>query len=85
MDGTRKFGYGIDVLRAWCAYKDTDKNMLVLKEHLDQVNKEIKIYRDVVRMLLSYVQTYNVPKEKFNFLGLTIVDKMMMIRILEFS
>lgn len=29
LDGTRKFGYGIDVVRAWCAYKDTDKNVFV--------------------------------------------------------
>ena len=29
MDGTRKFGYGIDVVRAWCVSKDTDKNILV--------------------------------------------------------
>lgn len=32
LDGTRKFGYGVDVVRAWCAYKDTDKNLFVQKE-----------------------------------------------------
>jgi len=31
-DGTRKFGYGIDVLRAWCALKDSDKNLFVVKD-----------------------------------------------------
>ena len=29
LDGSRKFGYGVDVLRAWSAFKDTDKNMHV--------------------------------------------------------
>lgn len=28
-DGSRRFGYGIDVMRAWVATKDTDKKMLV--------------------------------------------------------
>jgi hypothetical protein len=32
MDGTRKYGYGIDVIRAWCALKDSDKNLLIQKE-----------------------------------------------------
>lgn len=27
MSGDRKFGYGIDVMRAWAAFKDTDKTM----------------------------------------------------------
>jgi isoleucyl-tRNA synthetase len=31
MDGERKFGYGVDVMRAWCATKDTDKNMHIIK------------------------------------------------------
>ena len=31
-DGTRKFGYGVDVLRAWCAFKDCDKNLLVSRD-----------------------------------------------------
>lgn len=35
LDGTRKFGYGIDVMRAWSAYKDSDKTLYVLKEQLD--------------------------------------------------
>lgn len=30
--GERKFGYGIDVMRAWIAFKDTDKNMMVAKD-----------------------------------------------------
>lgn len=32
LDGQRKFGYGVDVVRAWCAFKDTDKNIFVSKE-----------------------------------------------------
>jgi hypothetical protein len=55
MDGTRKFGYGVDVVRAWCVSKDTDKNILVQREHLDQVNKEVKLFRDILRLILSHV------------------------------
>jgi hypothetical protein len=29
LSGERRFGYGIDVLRAWCAFKDTDRNMSI--------------------------------------------------------
>lgn len=25
MDGERKYGFGVDVVRAWIAYKDSDK------------------------------------------------------------
>jgi isoleucyl-tRNA synthetase len=32
MGGDRKFGYGVDVMRAWAAFKDTDKNMIVSKD-----------------------------------------------------
>ncbi len=29
MDGARKYGYGVDVVRAWSAFKDSDKNLFV--------------------------------------------------------
>ena len=28
-DGERKFGYGLDAMRVWCAAKDTDKNIFI--------------------------------------------------------
>lgn len=60
LDGTRKFGYGVDVVRAWSACKDTDKNIFVQKEQLDQVNKEIKIFRDVIRVLMLNCKSLDV-------------------------
>jgi isoleucyl-tRNA synthetase len=88
MDGERKFGYGIDVMRAWCATKDTDRNMHIMKGQLDRVNKEVKLFRDILRVLLTHLQTFNLDNsmEKFDFnKNLTFVDKMMIVRTLEFS
>lgn len=85
LDGTRKFGYGIDVIRAWCTFKDCDKNMFVMKEQLEQVNKEVKMFRDVIRVLLANVQKLDVNKDAFDFDKLSIVDKMMMVKLLQFS
>ena len=31
-DGSRKYGYGIDVMRTWCAHKDTDKSMFIFRD-----------------------------------------------------
>jgi hypothetical protein len=55
MSGERKFGYGIDVMRAWCATKDTDKNIEVQKGSIDRVNKEVKLFRDIIRVLLTHL------------------------------
>jgi isoleucyl-tRNA synthetase len=62
MDGNRKFGYGIDVMRAWCATKDTDKNIHVEKHAMDRVNKEVKLFRDIIRVLLTHLQTFDYDK-----------------------
>jgi isoleucyl-tRNA synthetase len=88
MDGSRKFGYGIDVMRAWCATKDTDKNMHIMKEQIDRVNKEVKLFRDIIRVLLTHLQNFNLDISKLNFdfnTSLSFIDKMMILRTLEFS
>jgi len=38
MDGERKYGFGVDVCRAWCVTKDSDKNSFVDHEEITQVN-----------------------------------------------
>jgi len=35
LDGSRKFGYGADVMRLWAAKNDTDKNLEIDREQLD--------------------------------------------------
>lgn len=85
MDGSRKFGYGLDVLRAWCSVKDTDANIQVHKDELESINKEVKLFRDVLRVLLLNVQKLDVNKDAFDFKILSFVDKMMMIKLLQFS
>lgn len=30
LSGERKFGFGVDVMRAWCAFKDSDKDIRVM-------------------------------------------------------
>ncbi len=75
-------------MRAWCATKDTDKNMHIIKDQLDRVNKEVKLFRDIVRVLLTHLQTYDLDLSRKNFdfnKNLTFVDKMMVVRTLEFS
>jgi hypothetical protein len=34
MDGERKYGFGVDVMRTWSVGKDTDKNGFVQREDL---------------------------------------------------
>jgi len=80
--GERQYGYGIDVMRAWAAYKDTDKNIHIVREQLEGVNKEVKLFREVVKILLMHTLNYSheaatPPK--------SMVDQMMMVRLLEFS
>ncbi|CDW87946.1 isoleucyl-trna synthetase [Stylonychia lemnae] len=85
LDGTRKYGYGIDVIRAWCAFKDSDKNLLVQKDHLDQINKEVKVFRDIIRVLCQNVKNLDINKDIYDFNKLGFIDKMMMIKLLKFS
>lgn len=34
-DGERKFGYGLDAMRVWCATKDTDRNIFIRREQME--------------------------------------------------
>lgn len=85
LTGERKYGYGLDVIRSWAAFKDTDKNMIISKEQFENINKEVKLMREIFRSLLGYLHDLDVNKSKFDFNKLTIVDKMMYLRIMEFS
>jgi len=81
--GERKFGYGVDVMRAWIATKDTDKNIHIARDQLERVNKEVKLFRDVLRVLLMHSLGHVNTVGEFE--KLSTVDKMMMVRLLEFS
>ena len=85
MSGDRKFGFGIDVMRAWAAFKDTDKTMHFQKDQLEQINKEVKLFRLVIRSLLGYLHSCDINQNPYSFEKLTIVDKFMMLRLLEFT
>ena len=85
MSGERKFGYGVDVLRAWVATKDTDKNIIVVKDQLEDINKEVKLFRNVIRSLLGFLHDYDINKKTVDFNKLTLVDKMMMVKLLEYT
>ena len=85
-DGTRKFGYGLDVIRAWCAFKDSDRNLQVTQ--IEAVNKEVKLYRDVLKVLLHHLQGFDPSQAMLGpslFKDLTFVDGMMMVKLLDFS
>jgi isoleucyl-tRNA synthetase len=34
MDGERKYGFGVDVMRTWCVGKDSDRNGFVDRDDL---------------------------------------------------
>lgn len=61
-NGERKYGYGVDVLRAWCAIKDTDKHIHVSRDQLDLANKQVKLFRDTIRLIMSHLNTYKPVK-----------------------
>lgn len=84
--GERKFGYGIDVMRAWCASKDTDKYMFIFKDQIDIINKEVKLFRDILRLMLVEIKDYDVNKTTpEDFTKLSVVNKFMLVRLLDFS
>jgi isoleucyl-tRNA synthetase len=72
-------------MRAWVAFKDTDKSIFFNKEHLDKVNSEVKILRNVFRTLLGYLHNYDINEKQFDFNTLTPVDKHMMVKLYDFS
>lgn len=60
LSGDRQYGYGVDVMRAWAATKDTDKNMVITKDQLDQTNKEVKLLRNIFRSVLGYMNNFDI-------------------------
>jgi isoleucyl-tRNA synthetase len=61
--------------------------MLVNRASIENVNKELKLMRGVIKSLLGYLHNFDVNSETrpYKFDDLTIVDKMMMLRLLKFS
>lgn len=49
LDGTRKFGYGTDVIRLWAAYNDTDRNLVLQQDQLDSLNTTLKLFRQLMK------------------------------------
>ena len=73
-------------MRAWSASKDTDKNIHVLREQLEKVNKEVKMFREVVKILLMHSLHYKIEEGATQGAQVTsLVDRMMLVRLLEFS
>ena len=73
-------------MRAWAASKDTDKNIHVLRDQLEKVNKEVKMFREVVKILLMHSLPYKAQEGPTQSTQVTsLVDRMMLVRLLEFS
>lgn len=83
LDGERKFGYGVDVLRAWVAYKDSDKTIGVDREQFDRINKEVKLIRDILRVLITQINQGAAHPSSAVEMG--IVDKLFLISLLQYS
>lgn len=62
LSGERKFGFGVDVMRAWCAFKDSDKDIRVMQSQLEDVNKEVKLLRNLLKSLLGYLHNFDINK-----------------------
>jgi len=52
LDGTRKFGFGTDAIRLWCAHNDGDKDFIVTQAKLQQCNQQVKQFRQLARRVL---------------------------------
>jgi len=76
-------GYGIDTIRAWAITKDHDTNSYVDREEIERVNQEVKLLRGLIRIMLGQVQLPNT--RDIDFSDLTLVDKVMMAKILKFG
>jgi isoleucyl-tRNA synthetase len=73
-------------MRAWAASKDTDKNIHVLRDQLEKVNKEVKMFREVVKILLMHSLPYKAQEGPTQSTQVTsLADRMMLVRLLEFS
>lgn len=59
MSGERLHGYGIDTMRAWAIRNDSDKNLEVIVDDIESVNKEVKSIRGLLRILLNNVNVYD--------------------------
>jgi hypothetical protein len=46
-------------MRAWAALKDSDKNVRIVREQLEEVNKEVKMFREVLKILLMHSMTFS--------------------------
>jgi isoleucyl-tRNA synthetase len=76
----------VDVMRAWSASKDTDKDIHVMRDQLEKVNKEVKMFREVVKILLMHSLPYKIEETATQGAQVkSLVDRMMLVRLLEFS
>jgi len=82
MDGERAYGYGVDVMRAWAILNESDVNSFVLREDLEQMNKEVKLIRGVLRSLLGNLHDFQT---KVDFAELTPVDQIMLMKVTKFQ
>ena len=83
LSGDRMHGYGIDTIRAWAITKDSDTNSYVDREEIERVNQEVKLLRGLIRIMLGQVQLPSSADT--NFEDLTLIDKVMMAKILKFG
>lgn len=84
LDGERKFGYGIDVMRMWAATNDSDCDFKVSQYQLDDCNTQIKTFRQVLRHLLGNLHDFDLATDRVKFDQLTPSDKHFYLEIVQF-
>ena len=83
MDGNRKFGYGLDTMRAWSIIQDSDTNFFLERQDLDDVNQEVKMLRGLLRIMMGNLNNYDASENPFEFERLTFIDKVMACKLLD--
>ena len=84
LDGSRKYGFGLDAMRLWAISRDSDVNFYLDRQDLDEINQEMKMFRGLLRLILGNLNTYDASKTPFEFDKLTFVDKVLTCKLLKF-
>ena len=80
--GERKYGFGAEVFRLWAAKNDSDIDLTIKEEDLQETANELKDIRNLFWILLGHLNQY-IPENRFD--DLTLIDKLMMLKIYDFN
>lgn len=83
LSGEREYGFGVDVLRLWSAIMDSDKALTIDNHQLQEIQKELKMIRQILRLILGHLHDYDVNTQ-FNPDELSLMDKLVLLKTHEY-